>query len=107
MNTVEFHRSSFAASASSFEATNCAPAAGRKDGCSDAVLVGKSQLTVGNVPLAQSSSKAMVGSLAGAPLNSVLTPKALWYRLDDGGAAMKWRENSSPLVPEFSARRVH
>src|ERR1700689_3120438 len=99
MNTVEFHRSSLAASASSFEATNCAPAAGRYDGCSEATLVGKSQLTVGSVPLAQSSSKAMVGSLAGAPLNSVLMPNALWYRLDEGEASMNWRKNSSTLVP--------
>src|ERR1700722_4847656 len=99
MNTVEFHRSSLAASASSLEATNCAPAAGRKDGCSEATLVGKSQLTVGSVPLAQSSSKAMVGSLAGCPFSSVLTPKAFWYRTDDVGALLNWLKNSSTLVP--------
>ena len=99
MNTVEFHRSSLAASASIFEATYCAPAAGRKDGCSDATDVGKSQLTVGSVPLAQSSSKAMVGSLAGWPFMSVLTPKAFWYRLEVVGALMNWLKNSSTLVP--------
>ncbi len=45
-----------------------------------ATLVGKSQLRVGSVLLAQSSSKAMVGSLAGAPLKSVLTPNASWFQ---------------------------
>src|ERR1700729_922803 len=103
MNTVEFHRSSLAASASSFEATNCAPAGGRKDGCSEATLVGKIQLTVGSVPLAQSSSKAMVGSLAVPPPKSVLTPNALWNKFEDVGALMNWLKNSSTLVPKLSA----
>src|ERR1700744_6007879 len=98
MKTVEFHRSSLAASASILDATNCAPAAGRKDGCSEAVLVGKIQLTVGGVPVTQAPSKAMVGSEAGAPLNRVLTPKALWNRLDGFGALMNWLKNSSTLV---------
>src|ERR1700728_3166283 len=100
MNTVSFHSVVLAARGSRIEATNCAPAAGRNDGCSEAVLVVKIQLTSGSVPLAQSSSKACAGSVAGVGLvgspsppgvplpHSVLTLKALCHMAELVGALM-------------------
>jgi hypothetical protein len=38
--------------------------------------------------MAQSSSKAMVGSMAVPPPKRALTPKAFWYKLEDWGALM-------------------
>ena len=60
MKTVEFQRSSLAASASSFEARKYAPAAGVFGGCSSEAYgpSGNNHVTSASVPFAQSSSKA-------------------------------------------------
>ena len=61
-----FHRSSLAARASSLLARNWAPAAGMAGGCSDSPV--PMNETSASVPLAQSSSNASCGLLAGVGL---------------------------------------
>src|SRR5215469_9856996 len=70
-STVVFQRSSLPARASRIRARNWAPAAGVADGCSDELV--PSHDTSASTPLAQSSSKARLGTvarvgLAGSPI---------------------------------------